>query len=55
MIALRRAKERLHDRRREREVWLTFYPQDRQGPFAAGFGALAVLDEDRLSPGTGGP
>jgi redox-sensitive bicupin YhaK (pirin superfamily) len=55
MIALRRAKERHHDRRREREVWLTFYPHDRAGPFAAGFGALAVLDEDRLSPGTGVP
>jgi len=55
MIALRRAKDRQHDRRREREVWLTFYPHDRPGPFAAGFGALAVLDEDRLSPGTGVP
>ena len=55
MIALRRAEERHHDRRREREVWLTFYPQGRMGPFAAGFGVLAVLDEDRLSPGTAIP
>src|SRR6185436_11892347 len=55
MIAIRRAEERHHDRRREREVWLTFYPHDRPGPFALGFGALAILDEDRLSPGTGVP
>jgi quercetin 2,3-dioxygenase len=55
MITLRRAGERQHDRRREREVWLTFYPQERPGPLAGGFGALAIFDEDRLSPGTGVP
>jgi redox-sensitive bicupin YhaK (pirin superfamily) len=55
MITLRRARDRHHDRRREREVWLTFYPHARPGPLAGGFGALAILDEDRLSPGTGVP
>jgi redox-sensitive bicupin YhaK (pirin superfamily) len=55
MITLRRAKERHHDRRREREVWLTFYPQDRLGPLAGGFGSLELLDEDRLAPGAGLP
>jgi redox-sensitive bicupin YhaK (pirin superfamily) len=51
MITLRRAGERHHDRRRKREVWLTFDAQDRADPLADGFGALEVLDEDRLSPG----
>jgi len=53
MITLRRAEERHHDRRRDQEIWLTFYPQDRADPLADGFGALEILDEDRLSPGAG--
>lgn len=55
MITLRRAEERHHDRRREQEVWLTFYPQDPADPLADGFGALEIFDEDRLSPGAGIP
>lgn len=55
MITLRRAGERHHDRRRRHEVWLTFDAQDRTDPLADGFGALEVLDEDRLSPGAGLP
>jgi redox-sensitive bicupin YhaK (pirin superfamily) len=51
MITVRRGKERQHDRRRKREVWLTFYPQDRSGPLAEGFGALEFLDEYRIPPG----
>ncbi len=51
MITLRRAKERHFDRRRKREVWLTFYPQDPSEPLADGFGTLELLDEDRLPPG----
>ena len=51
MITLRRAGERRHDRRRDQQVWLTFDAQDRTDPLADGFGALAGLDEDRLSPG----
>jgi len=51
MITLRRAKERYHDRGRKQEVWLTFHPQARADPFANGFGALEILDEDRLAPG----
>ena len=51
MITLRRAAERHHDRRRKHEVWLTFDPQDRTDPLADGFGALEILDEDRLSAG----
>ena len=51
MITLRRAKERHHDSRRKHEVWLTFYAKDRSDPLADGFGALQILDEDRLSPG----
>src|SRR5438477_3297705 len=51
MITLRRAQERHHDRRRKRQVWLTFDANDRKDPLADGFGALQILDEDRLSPG----
>ena len=53
MIVLRRDKERHHVRRRKQEVWLTFNPQDRTDPLADGFGALAALDEIRLSPSAG--
>jgi redox-sensitive bicupin YhaK (pirin superfamily) len=55
MITLRRAEERHHDRRRKREVWLTFYPQDRADPLANGFGPLEILNESRLPPTTGVP
>ncbi len=55
MITLRRAQERRHDRRRNRGVWLTFFPQDRVDPLADGFGALETLNEDHLPPGTGVP
>jgi quercetin 2,3-dioxygenase len=51
MITLRRAKQRYHDQRRKQEVWLTFHPQARADPLADGFGALELLDEDRLAPG----
>jgi redox-sensitive bicupin YhaK (pirin superfamily) len=51
MITLRRATERHHDSRRKHDVWLTFDAKDRTDPLADGFGALQILDEDRLSPG----
>jgi quercetin 2,3-dioxygenase len=50
MITLRKANQRHHDRRRKQEVWLTFYAQDRADPLADGFGALELLNEDRLPP-----
>lgn len=53
MISLRRAKQRRHDRRRQREIWLTFYPRDRTGPFADGFGTLVGFSENHLPPGAG--
>ena len=55
MITLRRAKERHHDRRRNQEVWHTFYPEDRADALADGFGTLEILNEDRLPPGAGVP
>ncbi len=55
MITLRRANERQHDRRRKREVWHTFYPEDRTDALAEGFGTLEILDEDHLPPGAGIP
>jgi redox-sensitive bicupin YhaK (pirin superfamily) len=55
VTTLRRAKDRHHDRRRKREVWLTFDPDDRADLFADGFGTLQYLDEDRLQPGADVP
>jgi redox-sensitive bicupin YhaK (pirin superfamily) len=52
MITLRRAKERRHDRHRERDVWFTFHPRDRADPRADRFGQLESLRESRLRPGT---
>ncbi|HTE55961.1 MAG TPA: pirin family protein [Kofleriaceae bacterium] len=45
-----RAAQRRHDRRRKRDAWLTFEPRVGADP-CAGFGALELLDEDRLQPG----
>jgi redox-sensitive bicupin YhaK (pirin superfamily) len=50
MISLRRAEARHHDRRHRRDVWRTFDPRDRTSSVAGGFGALELLDEDRLPP-----
>jgi redox-sensitive bicupin YhaK (pirin superfamily) len=55
MITLRRDNERHHSRGHKRDLWFTFYPQDRTDPLADGFGALATLNEDRLPPGTSVP
>jgi redox-sensitive bicupin YhaK (pirin superfamily) len=55
MITLRRAMERHHDRHRKQDVWHTFYSADRADTLAGGFGALEVLDEDRLPPGADVP
>jgi redox-sensitive bicupin YhaK (pirin superfamily) len=55
MITVRRAKERHHDQRRKQEVWFTFHAADRADPLADGFGALEILNEDRLAPGASIP
>lgn len=55
MITLRRADERHQIQRRKQQVRLTFYAQDRADTLADGFGALEVLDENRLPPGAGIP
>ncbi|MDH5670622.1 MAG: pirin family protein [Myxococcales bacterium] len=51
MITLRRARERRHYQKMKRETWATFDPRDRSDPLAAGFGALHLLEEDRVPPG----
>jgi len=51
MILLRRSSERSHRERRRREVWQTFFPEDRAEPLANGFGALQFFNEERLPPG----
>jgi quercetin 2,3-dioxygenase len=53
MITLLRAKERSHLRHRKQEVWRTFQPQDWASPLTDGFGALEMLNEERVSPGAG--
>jgi quercetin 2,3-dioxygenase len=55
MITVRQASERHHEQRRKREVWFTFYGLDRADPLAGGFGALEILNEDRLPPGASIP
>ncbi len=55
MITLRRAEERLCTRRRKQEVWRSFDPDSPSDPLAGGFGALEILDEDRLRPGAAVP
>jgi redox-sensitive bicupin YhaK (pirin superfamily) len=51
MITVRRDHERRHVRRGKRDIWSTFYPQDRPSPLAEDFGVLAAFDEKRLPPG----
>jgi redox-sensitive bicupin YhaK (pirin superfamily) len=53
MTTLRREKERLHERRRKRELSLTFWAGNSASPPTDGFGALELLDEERLKPGAG--
>jgi redox-sensitive bicupin YhaK (pirin superfamily) len=55
MITLRRTEERRHDRRQRQEVWHTFHAEHRADALADGFGALEILDENRLPPGAGLP
>jgi redox-sensitive bicupin YhaK (pirin superfamily) len=55
MITIRRTNERQHDQRHKKEVWLTFYPRDREDPLASGIGVLEILIEGRLAPGADAP
>lgn len=49
MIALRRAQERRHEKRRTHESWLTF-PEQGEAPLEGGFGTLEFLEEYSISP-----
>jgi quercetin 2,3-dioxygenase len=55
MITLRRTLERQHHRGRRQEDWLTFDPHNRADPLADGLGALELLNEVRIAPGTSVP
>lgn len=55
MITIRRAKDRLHELSRNRELWHTFHRGSLPDPLGDGFGSLQALDESRLSPGAGIP
>ncbi len=50
MIVLRKGEERAHVRRRKREQWRTFSPEDRSPFLANGFGSLTAFEEGRLPP-----
>jgi redox-sensitive bicupin YhaK (pirin superfamily) len=50
MNTLRRGDQRRHLRRRQRETWLTFYPEGDGDAASTGFGALELLDEERIGP-----
>jgi quercetin 2,3-dioxygenase len=51
MITLCRAEDRRHLRRLKQDLWLTFDPRVGEAPLPDGFGALEMLNEDRLSGG----
>ena len=51
MITLRRNSERCHVKHGKRDMWRTFFPDDRPGPSADDFGVLTTLDEIRIPPG----
>lgn len=51
MITLRRARDRHHERRRDREVWRTFRPPSEVADRCEAPRALEALDEHQLSPG----
>jgi redox-sensitive bicupin YhaK (pirin superfamily) len=50
MITLRRNEQRRHLRRRKHEAWLTFFAENDADSPATGFGALELLDEERIAP-----
>jgi len=50
MITLLRSEQRLYVQRGRREVWHSFFTQNK-GPLAGGFGFLVAFDELRLPPG----
>jgi len=52
MITVRRAGERRRERLGERDVWHTFPSRDPAGSLPDGFGALEMLNEECLPPGT---
>jgi hypothetical protein len=47
--------DRKHERHGAQELWCTFDPDNHTERFAAGFGALDVLNESRLPPGAAIP
>jgi quercetin 2,3-dioxygenase len=51
MITLLRSDEREHRRTAKRESWHTFRHADVSDRLSGGFGALAILSEERVAPG----
>ena len=51
MITLRKDQDRHHVQHGNRDVWLTFDPQDQPDPLTDGFGALAQIRETWIAPG----
>lgn len=55
MIAVRRTRERRHERCGKHESWLSFDAQAPGDPFGLGFNGLHILKESRLLPGGRSP
>jgi redox-sensitive bicupin YhaK (pirin superfamily) len=53
VISYRKAAERRHRKRGGQESWLTFLPESRRDPLAAGFATFRNLNERRYPPRTG--
>src|SRR5665213_2779424 len=53
MIIVRKSKERRHIEKTGRKTWITFDWENKTDPLQNGFGALKILNEEILSPGTG--
>jgi hypothetical protein len=53
MIVIRKSAERRHIEAKNQKTWMTFDWENESDPLQNGFGALKILNEELLSPGSG--
>jgi len=53
MIVIRKSEERRHIEAKNQKTWMTFDSENNADPLQNGFGALKILNEEILSPGSG--
>jgi redox-sensitive bicupin YhaK (pirin superfamily) len=53
MIVIRKSDERRHIEAKNQKTWMTFDWENKSDPLQNGFGALKILNEELLSPGSG--